>query len=500
MRVHPGVAARREAVSCRALVGGYGSPGCRDLDFGERFIRLAETLDWPRGVVVEDLSYSAHLVLHRLQELRPAKVILVGAVASGLDPPGTVRRYRVGGEGADAEQVHESLTEALGGSVALNHTLSVVRHFGGLPSDTVVLEVEAADASFGLGFSDELAAAIDPLLDAVRDELGDLGGSAQGESALPAALGGGPAACSTSTSPGRAPGGAAADAAPPGIDQLFQYAHAHAQVRELEALAERLPAPPGLEAAARFLPGDSRLGLSGDWYEVLTLANGAAGVVIADVAGARRLHAATVTAQLKMAVRALALLEGDRPASLLADLDGLVATTEVGKGSMLTYLTLDPSDRTLRVARAGHCPPLVLRSASSQATFVETCDSPALGTGVGPFVETVLQLTPGATLLVFTDGLVIAPGRPLTEGLRVLREAAEGAPASLEDLCDYVLTRCVTGDEPAREDDASVLAVRLLDRAVTATAPGRPPYRLPELRFGPSNPQSVRPLTTPHFD
>ncbi len=461
MRVHPGVAARREAVSCRALVGGYGSPGCRDLDFGERFIRLAETLDWPRGVVVEDLSYSAHLVLHRLQELRPAKVVLVGAVARGLDPPGTVRRYRVDGEGADPEKVHESLTEALGGRVALDHTLSVVRHFGGLPPDTIVLEVEAADASFGLGFSDELAAAIDPLLDAVRDELGDLGGSAKAESALASALGATPAAHSTSTSPGRAPGGAAADAAPPGIDQLFQYAHAHAQVRELEALAERLPAPPRLVAAARFLPGGNGLGLSGDWYDVLPLANGAAGVVVADVAGSRRLQAATVTAQLQMAVRALALLEGDRPASLLADLDGLVATTEVGEGSMLTYLTLRPCDRTLRVASAGHCPPLVVRSDDGQATFVETADSPPLGTGDGLFVDTVLQLTPGATVLVFTDGLMSAPGRPLTEGLRMLREAAEGSPGSLEDLCDHVLARCVAGDEP-REDDASVVAVRVL--------------------------------------
>lgn len=463
MRLHPGVAARREAVSCLALVGGYGSPGCRDLDFGERFIRLAETLDWPRGVVVEDLSYSAHLVLHRLQELRPAKVVLVGAVARGLDPPGTVRRYRVEGPGANPEEVHVRLTEALAGSVALDHTLSIVRHFGGLPSDTVVLEVEAADSSFGVGFSDEVAAAIDPLLDAVRDELGDLGASARAESALTPAGGTAPAAHPASTSPGRAQGGAAVDAAPLGIEQLFQYAHAHAQVRELEALAECLPSPPGLVAAARFLPGDSGLGLSCDWYDVLTLADGAAGVVVADVAGARRLHAATVAAQLNMAVRALALLEGGRPACLLGDLDALVAATGVGRGSTLTYLTLRPSDRALRVASAGHCPPLMVSPDGGQAAFVQTGHAAALGTGGRAFVETVVQIEPGATLLLFTDALVIAPGRSLSEGLRVLREAAESAPRSLEDLCDHVLACCAGSDGAARDDDASLLAVRILD-------------------------------------
>ncbi|MGH9152168.1 MAG: hydrogenase maturation protease [Acidimicrobiales bacterium] len=437
---------------CRVLVGGYGSPACRDLDFGERFIRLAEAYDWPDGVVVEDLSYSAHLVLHRLQELRPQKVVLVGAVARGVDRPGTVRRYRLGAFSPDDGEVHDSLVEAVGGRVGLENMLSVVRHFGGLPSDTVVVEVEAADSSFGLGFSDELAAAIDPVLEVVRDELGDVESDPR-EAAVPTrvapvAAGPGPAAEQ------------AAGASGPGIEQLFQYAQAHAQLRALQGLSERLPARPGLSVAARFVPGDSGLGLSGDWYDVVSLASGAVGVVVADVAGGCGLHASSVTAQLKMAVQALAMVEGDHPGALVGHLDRLVAATDVGAGSTLTYLTLDPAEGTLRVASSGHCPPLVLRPDGS-GSFLEVGRSPALGSAADPIEETVVQLEPGTTIVVFTDGLASSPTLSRAGGLRLVQHVAEREPRALDDLCDHLLASCVTLDGAAGEDDASVLAIRL---------------------------------------
>ena len=436
MRLHAGVAAS-PGTRCRVLVGGYGSPACRDLDFGERFVRLAEALEWPEGVLVEDLSYSAHLVLHRLQELRPQKVVLVGAVSRGFDPPGTVRRYQLGASAADAEEVHGSLVEAIGGRVGLDNMLSVVRHFGGLPADTVVVEVEAADSSFGLGFSDEMAAAIDPLLDVVRSEV---------------------AASGLSPEPEEVP----TDPAFPGIEQLFRYAEAHSQLRSLEGLSERLPAPPGVTLAARFVPGGGGLGLSGDWYDVVSLASGAIGIVVADVAGARRLHASSVTAQLKMAVQALALVEGDRPGRLVGDLARLVAATEVGPGSTIVYLTLDPANGTVRMASAGHGPPLVVHP-DGTTSFLDTGRSSALGAATGTVTETVLRLPPGSTLLVFTDGLTSPPTRSPAGGLSLLQAAARAAPRDLDELCDHIVTSCVAPDGVACEDDASLIAVRVGD-------------------------------------
>jgi hydrogenase maturation protease len=154
------------------LVGGIGLPWLRDLDFGTQFIKRVEHLNWPDGVVVEDLSYAAHRVLHRLQELLPGKVVLVGAMPRDVDPPGSIRRYPLDLTPPPDDEVQERLAEAAGGIIDLDHTLAVCRYWKAFPADTVVIEVEPADRAFGLGFSDEVEASVDAILAMVREEVG----------------------------------------------------------------------------------------------------------------------------------------------------------------------------------------------------------------------------------------------------------------------------------------------------------------------------------------
>jgi hydrogenase maturation protease len=153
------------------LVGGIGLPWLRDLDFGTQFLRRIEDEQWPDDVIIEDISYAAHRVLHLLQDLRPAKVVLVGAMPRGIDPPGTIRRYVLDLTPPPDEEVHERLTEAVGGIIDLDHTLAVVRYWKAFPADTVVIEVEPGDKSFGLGFSVEVEAAVDEVLAMVHQEV-----------------------------------------------------------------------------------------------------------------------------------------------------------------------------------------------------------------------------------------------------------------------------------------------------------------------------------------
>jgi len=153
------------------LVGGIGLPWRRDLDFGTQWIRRVEGLEWPDHVVLEDLSYSGHRVLHRLQEIDPAKVVLVSSYPRGVDPPGTVRRYLLDLTPPDGTEVHERLTEAVGGVIDLDHTLAIVRYWNGFPVGTVVVEVEPGDQSFGLGFTDAVELAVETVLEMVRGEV-----------------------------------------------------------------------------------------------------------------------------------------------------------------------------------------------------------------------------------------------------------------------------------------------------------------------------------------
>ena len=153
------------------LVGGIGLPWLRDLDFGTQWVNRHVEEEWGADVLLEDLSYAAHRVMHRLQELEPERVILVGAMPREIDPAGTIRRYQLDLTVPPLDEVHERLAESVGGIIDLDHTLAVVRWAHAFPVDTVVIEIEPADRAFGLGFSDPVEAIVDEVTRLVRVEV-----------------------------------------------------------------------------------------------------------------------------------------------------------------------------------------------------------------------------------------------------------------------------------------------------------------------------------------
>ena len=160
-----------EAPRCpRVLIGGVGLPWRKDLDLGRLLIEELADGDWPAGVLAEDLSYSAHRVMHTLQELRPKKLILVGATSRG-GTPGTVRRYHPAEVTVDEEDVIARLGESVGGVIDLDHIVVVNQYFGTFPADTVIIEVEAGDQEFGRGYSDSVNDALPQVIALIHREI-----------------------------------------------------------------------------------------------------------------------------------------------------------------------------------------------------------------------------------------------------------------------------------------------------------------------------------------
>jgi hydrogenase large subunit len=152
------------------IVAGVGNPWLGDLDFGPQFVWRVRDLPWPAGVLIEDAAYAAYHALHRFQELQPERAVFVAGYRRG-DPPGTIRRYRPHGPRPDPGEVHARLGEAVGGVIDLEHTLVVLRHFGALPADTVVVEIEAVATEFGAGFSASVEESVGRVLAMVREEV-----------------------------------------------------------------------------------------------------------------------------------------------------------------------------------------------------------------------------------------------------------------------------------------------------------------------------------------
>jgi len=168
-QVRPGGTARPGCT----LVGGIGLPWLRDLDFGTNWLARAASLSWPDNVVLEDFSYSAHRVMHRLQELEPGKVVLLGCMPRGIDPPGTIRRYRLHeAPPMDDQEVHDRLAESVGGIIDLDHTIAVCRYWKALHDQDLIIEVEPAERDFGWGFSQPVEDAVATVLEMVRAEVG----------------------------------------------------------------------------------------------------------------------------------------------------------------------------------------------------------------------------------------------------------------------------------------------------------------------------------------
>jgi serine phosphatase RsbU (regulator of sigma subunit) len=163
--------------------------------------------------------------------------------------------------------------------------------------------------------------------------------------------------------------------------------------------------------------------------------------------------------QLRSAVRAYALTTADQPADLVRKVKTYVTSTGVGEMATLAFLTLDPAARKLRVASAGHFPPLLLTSGG--AYYAADC---GLTTPLGVFdpdgeCEAVLELEAGTTVVLYTDGLVERRGSDLMEGLERLRVVAEEHRGSVEDLCDHLLLELLPEGE--RSDDVALLAFRV---------------------------------------
>lgn len=219
-------------------------------------------------------------------------------------------------------------------------------------------------------------------------------------------------------------------------------------------LPETLPEFPGLELAARYIPGDGDVG--GDWYDVFSLPSGELCAAVGDVAGTG-LRAAVTMGRMRSALRAYALESRD-PADVLSRLDASVQAFEPGVIATVIYAIFDQDLQHLRISSAGHLPPIV--AVPSETAAVGAVRSDLL---IGAATDlsrhtTTLAFPAGSLLCLYTDGLVERRGSALDEGLEALRMAVTAGPA--DDVCASVMLALV-GDKHA-SDDTTMLVVRRL--------------------------------------
>lgn len=256
---------------------------------------------------------------------------------------------------------------------------------------------------------------------------------------------------------------------------LFEQEHDLAEGLQRAMLPRRIPPVAGALIAVRYRSARMGRDIGGDWYDVIPLGEGRVGVMIGDVEG-HDTDAAAVMGQLRIVLRAY-IAEGHTPGTAMARASAFLRELETERFATCTYAEVDLASGMLRMVRAGHLDPVVRRGDGS-CHRVQVAGGLPLGlppreqsgTGSG-YPVTSLELHPGDTLLLCTDGLIERPGADPDSGMRELMAAVRGGPVDVEELADVLCD--LVGDAGGGDD----MALLVLRRRGTPAGRGGGPLR-----------------------
>lgn len=240
------------------------------------------------------------------------------------------------------------------------------------------------------------------------------------------------------------------------LESLRNYAEEHALALELQRsfLPSRLPAAPGVTLAVRYVPASAQTEIGGDFYEAIETELGLL-LAIGDIVG-HSLEAAILMGEVRHALRAYAI-EGHKPEAVLELLNSLlIRDRDDVITATLCLVLVEPGSARLRIANAGHIPPLLV--ADGTATFVREHGS-LLGLGpMSRYEATIVDVGSPTRLVLCTDGLVEVRRTELTVSLAEFEAAVREAADGLEDMCDRLLREF--GHE--KDDDIALLVADLV--------------------------------------
>jgi integral membrane sensor domain MASE1/anti-sigma regulatory factor (Ser/Thr protein kinase) len=268
---------------------------------------------------------------------------------------------------------------------------------------------------------------------------------------------------------------------------------------QAELLPPQLPEIPAFEAAGWYRAGMKGQEAGGDFYDVFNTSPGRWVAVIGDVCG-KGPEAASLTALARYTLRAVGR-EADGPSAALRALNEAIIEQRSDHRFMtavLVQLDIAGNGDGVALSNGGHPPPLLVRAGGE---IEEVAREGGMLLGIYPDPELVdqhVELGPGDTLVLFTDGLVERrdPRDNTPERIRELLRATAGASAS---ATANGLGELALSDGGGAHDDVAVVVLRRLapEEHSSAEAGVAPDSVAIDLEPGPDCPADARAALSP---
>lgn len=231
---------------------------------------------------------------------------------------------------------------------------------------------------------------------------------------------------------------------------------------QISLLPARVPDIPGFETVTHYKPA-KRAG--GDYYDFFPLPDGQWGVLIADASG----HGAPAAVVMAMTHIMLHVAAKKFPPAYVLECLNRALVTNIPSGQFVTacYGVLDPNTRTIRIASAGHPPPLFFEQSTGRSMVRAIETGLPLGIVAGAeYGTSSIKFEPGSVMLLYTDGVTDAfDGEDQQFGLARLMNAldAHGKDRG-EGVLDGILT-ALSGHRGHVElaDDITLVVLRALE-------------------------------------
>ncbi|MEU2928005.1 SpoIIE family protein phosphatase [Streptomyces sp. NPDC007251] len=239
---------------------------------------------------------------------------------------------------------------------------------------------------------------------------------------------------------------------------LYEQEKDLAQGLQQAMLPRTIPGVRGADVAVRYRSAAAGRNIGGDWYDLIPLPGGRVGAVIGDVQG-HDTHAAAVMGQLRIVLRAYAA-EGHTPAAVMARASVFLHELDTDRFATCLYAEADLATGVVQAVRAGHIDPLI-RHGDGRCYRVPVEGGLPLGLsaefGRLDYPVSTLELDPGHTLVLCTDGMVEQPGADLDDGMRRLTALVAAGPGDVRALADLLIQQA---EERGGDDDVALLLLR----------------------------------------